>query len=333
MHRSERHHHTQRKHIERFARHKSPTGIDLVWVYERGKNEPYCTNPVNAGVETNYYSLTLNSTGDRRNDVERLINEIETRGTPIVEKLVKGENQLSNEERFLFSDYVALMMFRGPKFRQRVDEYVRETDRANLLNLVNDRTRFMRSLERSGLTLNSADMDAYREWLLAENWHIEIDGTYHMHVMFYVIEAASNVIANMVWEILKAPSVEEIGVEFVTSDNPVLITNYTAEKMWIDIPLSTPTAIIDMPLSPEICFRATWYAAYDSEEIIRRTVNESQVIVINAGMAAKCHSAMYSPFKRPYIGNLLKHGQNLFEILSNVVYGVQAASSVASWSS
>jgi len=71
---------------------------------------------VNTGYEKYLYSVKLEESGERLDDLENMIATIEGKASPILEKLILGVN-LTDQERAEFASFMAIMYVRTDSFR------------------------------------------------------------------------------------------------------------------------------------------------------------------------------------------------------------------------
>ena len=86
-----------------------PHAPSLIWVYEKGKPEPFRTNVKNIAHETDYYP----------DDVEQyLANTIEWPAQPVIDKIRKQE-LITPQDKARLAAYMVVMLKRVPRSRER----------------------------------------------------------------------------------------------------------------------------------------------------------------------------------------------------------------------
>jgi hypothetical protein len=91
------------------------------------KRRDYTTNPTNAFVETDFYTVSSVDAEQDRELIERHIYaEVEGFTTPILNALVCGEFPPSRQHRADFAAFMALMVTRGPHFRAQMDDFAQQ---------------------------------------------------------------------------------------------------------------------------------------------------------------------------------------------------------------
>jgi uncharacterized protein DUF4238 len=158
---------------------------DEIWTYDLEMNTVRPGTVENAAVEGYLYSYTLLD-GTRVNDFEQQIGEMENAAAPVLEKVVKPE-KLTEEERFAFASFIAIMYVRTDAFRLQFAEMMLSAlQLENYATALDDKT-FARKMEvyqkRTGKTLSAKELDDLRNAMLhPEKFSVSVDKEFTLFV-------------------------------------------------------------------------------------------------------------------------------------------------------
>ena len=92
-------------------------GTEMIFAYEKGSRRSFRTNIVNVAQERNYYPK----------DVEkRLANEVEDPSNEVIRRIQAARENISREDKVTLAYYMATMMKRVPRHRQRLKALIPE---------------------------------------------------------------------------------------------------------------------------------------------------------------------------------------------------------------
>lgn len=106
-------HYIPRHYLKGFV---EPNSNDQIWVYEKGKTEPFKTNIKKIVQANNYYPDSVESF---------LSREIESPTAPILKK-IRDRIQPNPEEKFILSKYMSVLLKRVPGYRKRIEKWLPE---------------------------------------------------------------------------------------------------------------------------------------------------------------------------------------------------------------
>lgn len=239
-----RHHYLPRFYLESFSREGTLT------IYDRSKNEYRRQIPEKVAVEKDYYAV-IDADGKKDMGVERFLEKIEHKASLAIKKLDARE-MLTPEENEAIALFVGYMKCRVPDFEKGVNELTEKMLMELSKTLFADEksaASLMKQMEAdagesSGLT--PADMVAF-----AEGGLYEIKQTnrgYTVDMMITMGHKIANLLMNMDWVILQAPS----ETAFITTDNPFVLTppsGHTPGHIYGGYGIATKGALKIMPLS------------------------------------------------------------------------------------
>ncbi len=163
------HHFVPRFYLRRFVDRRQKKH-ELVWAYERGKQEPELRSLDHIAARNNYYTIDLGN-GRKHQGIENMFSIVEGAAASILEKLATGQHQLSSEDREIFSAFLAFGWSRVPKFRDEVEESAAVLLNDYAQNLARDPYNFARTVAevegKTGAKLGGRDApsnsgEAYR---------------------------------------------------------------------------------------------------------------------------------------------------------------------------
>ena len=109
-----RHHYLPQFYLEGFCRDGH------LWVFDREANELRRQTPVNTAVMKQYYTVE-DEGGEKNNDIELFLSQIESVSKPVVQKVV-SKAQMSSEDKEVMSVFIAFLMNRVPDFEKSINK-------------------------------------------------------------------------------------------------------------------------------------------------------------------------------------------------------------------
>ena len=163
-----RHHYVPQFYLKRFSISTKP---DIVCVYTRRK-EPFYSHVCNVALEKHFYTVNLELTGEKSDQIEKMFSKIEGDTAPLFMRLASDiDIEFSDDELTLLSLFIAHLYNRGPAFRRK--QYDAEViRRKKLIEFVaQDRERFAKMTKEAGLTFRDKnDAESMRQsWLDFDN--------------------------------------------------------------------------------------------------------------------------------------------------------------------
>lgn len=249
-----------------------------VWIFERGKKEPYRKAPANAASETRFYDVEgLN--GKLSSVVEDLLSQLESLSSEVLRKILVRQS-LTQGERYAFAMFVVSMRVRIPYFKESFAQVVKDLARkfmemsALQPGLLEE---YLREREaRTGEKIE-IDVEEWRKSILSEEspYEITVNPGLIMRIMLDAIanEDLSQVLTDMQWNFLIAPE----NSYFVTSDLPVVVVDPKNRTKGAGFK-SSASVELTFPLSATMCLLATWSREQDgyveTDQELLREINQ-----------------------------------------------------------
>jgi hypothetical protein len=263
----------------------------MIWVYPRD-GEPRLASIKNVAQASGFYDQ----------DVERDLNTyVEAPANPVFDKLRRGESIDIDEERFRVALYLATMVKRVPRNRERGEALVPE--------LLEETIAEFRSFIMDYASQRGATPDRRQQWLdnlkaIEEKWRVETP--------FAVIDEIRKpwpsgrevaTIYGMQWRVLVAEPPEM----FVTSDNPA----FFFESIGIT---KDHDGELCFPLSPTHCLHCS-HQRVAGRALVFMTFDREIVREMNRRIASAATSIVMAHEKRAFPIKLLrKRSPNLSRI-------------------
>ncbi len=188
-------------------------------VYERGREGPFSLTPAKAARQRNYYSFK-NKDGKFDDQIERFLDEqVESPAMAVIRKLVQNEEQLPWNERVALARWIAFQEFRTPLQREGIEQTAQkliETTMQMLAVVPGVIEEALEKLNEQGKEYGVTAEDV-RKGIEADAFRIRINPMLSLETMT-VAEEVVPILAEMKWTLVTAAN----GVQFVTSDHPVL---------------------------------------------------------------------------------------------------------------
>jgi hypothetical protein len=217
-----------------------------VYVYERGRDDPYRQHPKKVARQTNYYSFRQPD-GTLNDSAEDLLGRVESDALPVLRSLAGGRFQNTWAERERLGLFIALQELRVPWTRKNfenmygalVDHFAKF--RARIPGLLE---QDLRELEAEGEALQGVTADNLRAFLDRGKYTINVDPAVSLQSMIQLAPMIGAIYQEMEWRVFRATE-----VAFVTSDNPVAKLNPAAPGFMGNLGLFHPTIEVRFPLS------------------------------------------------------------------------------------
>lgn len=288
------HHYVPQKYLSAFEDPEHPGSL---WEYRRGfgyaprAKRTSHANPRLSSIakhvarDVGHYALPLRDGSVDYNTIEDKLQRLETPSDRILVKIAARQD-VSSEERETFADYLLLTHGRVPARKQRVEGnwpevWARERDRLVIPTL--------RRLE-SMLDAPEDSGGRSREWILRQRDSLlEMLSEYEKglpreielrSLVEHRMEKMRAAVLAMSWQFLTAPD----GHFFVTSDNPVVITDAGFGLRWL-------FAEIVFPVTPRVALACT----YQELPPGYRRATWGQAKEVNRRVIASATAAVYSP--------------------------------------
>lgn len=239
-----RQHFLPKFYLEKFTKNGT------IAVFDRELNEIRIQQPINTCVVGHLYTFE-DSEGRKRYELERLLNEYETKASSVIAKLEIKEN-INNEERIDLAIFVALAEFRTPHMFDSIkslsSSLTLDFIKNSFYNVEEVRER-MRGKPDTPTTEPELDKKAREliDYVQSNKYKIETNHSWAVKVSMENAFKIAPIIAGRNWDIIHLMSEKK---SFVTTDAPVFLTTVTPRiDNFYGIGFGNSDALVLFPLS------------------------------------------------------------------------------------
>lgn len=255
MSRPKRHHWISRGvQFRRFS--EDPSASDAyIWRLTKATGMRSRVNPRNEAVIGHFYSIELKD-GTLDPAAEHALAYAESEAAKIIEILHEPGGQLSIEQRWLFSVFIGLTMFRTPAMREHLNRIASEAHREFFRAKLVYPGWWEEAMQATGAEGTAEELEANRRRLVREidedNARIVHPPNYEILQMLKLAMELSDLVGSFSWTLLRADG----KASFVLGDTPV--TTFDPEPFTGAEGLaSSPRAETTLPLGPELALLMT----------------------------------------------------------------------------
>ncbi|MEC0094349.1 DUF4238 domain-containing protein [Paenibacillus macquariensis] len=227
-----------------------------LWVHTPD-DQPKAKAPKNVAHGNGYYNVRTDD-GEVSQELEHAFSLFEGEAGKILHNITINNKSITIHEKALLSEFIYYMHTRVPNFRENVNRFTSDISKM-IMQVASAHPEYLhgvlKEVDRLNGEENDHDIDGLIEFIQSDRYTIEVPQERSIQLMIDLAEKISEVIFNMRWEFLIAPS----GVYFVTSDNPVVLLNpKNTSNFFGDGFRSSPSVEMTFPLSPKCCLLGTW---------------------------------------------------------------------------
>lgn len=230
-----------------------------IWVADFQEGSVERRAPRNVGKKANYYAFPE---FDRAADetIEELFSKIESTAAPILRKMLRGELELTDQERADLLFFVAFFVTRVPFFRNLLEEAAGKLGKMVLQLSASGPEHFERTLQKATEgqeALTPQRMEEIRQWVLdGKNYTVRGLPVLSLGLGFQLAyETIYPIFDDMTWALLR-PAGQGY---FVSSDSPVSWIDPTPRPAFLrGHGLAMRSVEVTFPLFPRLCLLGTW---------------------------------------------------------------------------
>jgi hypothetical protein len=238
---------------------RSPRHGASVWEVDMLAGSVRRKPPKRVATERDYYSF-IDPTGEINHQIEEMLSAVESRAAPLVAKLQLTKLDLTEEERSGVAVFVAFLMVRVPAIRGYIEEAWGKLGES-LLRLSARHPEHFKQTMTKALTaagqppLSKAETERMRQLALDPAKHFTIKGRPEASLAqaLEMVIRIAGLLFEMRWELLAVTGSERL----ITGDMPVTWRDPTGPKAF-GAGLGMPGVELSLPLSPSVCFVASW---------------------------------------------------------------------------
>jgi hypothetical protein len=271
MHTKKRHHYVPKFYLSGFT---IPADESQLWVYEKGKEEPFKASPDSIGFQKYYYSFEkVDGTRDT-NTIEDMYSKVEQSAAKVIGKIANRE-VIDGQAKANLAYFIAFQITRVPRFRKHIEAVDREAVKLVAASLASDPNHFAsikRSYElKTGKPLDYTH-DECRKFVEA-GIEVVIKPESSLPMALLLPQTMWRTIAAMKWQYLIAPWRQK----FITTDSPVFYCNPSRPSADVfDTGLMDKKVELTLPLTRDAALVARWFGKEGYAK-----ANESQVKRLN----------------------------------------------------
>ena len=318
-------HYVPRAYLKRFT-----DTFGTLWVLEKGR-KPRASRPKDEAHRKDFY--THRERGVRDETAERILSALESRVSPVLQKIANPQFQMSPEQVGSLYLFVALMFVRVPAWREFLGKYAAARMKSLDMKVARDPEQFhadfVESQKRFGrdidLNQSKVESEKLRSLILSGEYEIEQRSVgFNLGMMFYSMFDVAEELTSFGFQILRAPNTPTSNpslprlpetTAFVTCDNPVITIRPQLDgTAAAGVGFGRPGTEVYMPLNKRCCLRLARGLkpahAWVSEQFTRQ---------INTQIMANASQFVYSSRGEKRLGRLfdefgskMKIGENAF---------------------
>lgn len=242
-------HITPQFYLKEFIEETPPEGQEpYLWVFDFGKAGWKKKAPKNIAYELDLYAF-INNSGIKSFEIEEAFSKLEGEMSTVFRNKIKNRQCLSDYERAVASEFVAIMMTRTIKFKDAINCFV--SDIANkFLQMFLARSQDFDNLRHEYKRKTGKDFPKIDANTLS-NIKIEAAHDFLLGMMIAPVTEIRKDILIMNWTFLYSHN-----NHFITSDSPVVF--YTSSPLSKFEGVGIYNSEIYFPLSKNICMIISW---------------------------------------------------------------------------
>jgi len=253
---------------------------DYLWIYEKPTKKVFKRAPKNIGFQNYFYSVKVEE--EISSIIEDGLAEIESEVAALFLQIINGRTKISDlKERYNFGRFICFLNYRT----------VKADTIFNILNQNVLKDAFVDQMNHEGgveeyLNKHGKDWSPERFVDSFNKMKLKLPKEMKLHLM---INAAARMIPSLCvrkWSFLK---VHSNSIPFITSDHPVILYNANCPQDNFMPGYYLKETEIFFPISPEICF----YASFSTKEGTQLISNE-EVIKINTKINEFANQYLFS---------------------------------------
>jgi len=290
------HHFVPQFYLRGFRDAKVPTRQGpRIWVADLKDRTVQLRAPKSVAYSVDYYALPDPA---RAQELETALGRIESDAAPAVAQLLGGQLDLSEQARAYLGNFMALLVTRGPFFRDKVGDVSAQVMERMIMGTVRNPARFERSFREAnaGKELTSEHIEKTRRRILASGVEAKALPVVSLLPLARVANRVLPLLLKMEWAFFVAAG----EMKFLTCDTPLSWVDPTLPLGPYGSGLAMRNVEVTFPIGPRLCLIATWregntgHAEVDDEivhQINRRRVDSSSRFVF-ADSEAGARSAL-----------------------------------------
>ncbi|MEK6725694.1 MAG: DUF4238 domain-containing protein [Deltaproteobacteria bacterium] len=285
-----------------------PSSDNMIWVYNKGSNNPFCEKPENIGLEKHYHTFeNLDGSKDTNTIEDYFCHVWEGPTKTIIDQIKAGKFPVGDDRKF-FASFLGLSFTRSPNHRANVDYATAQMLKSFSQFSATNQEYFVQSLKdyeyKMGEKLTD-DPEELRQYILEGRYDVKVTPELYLKMFISHGIQLGLVIAKMKWAFIRATD----RFSFLTSDNPFFFhdPSPSSSSFWRGVGLLNENVEVTFPISKELALIATWKDSMTEMYIqgsheLARTINRCSV--------AAAHRAVYASEKSDALLRLVRKFAN-----------------------
>ena len=291
-----RHHYVSQFYLRGF---KPSIHEPYIWVYDKRENWVKQCSIKDIALEKDYFSYTTKDGEKDYDSLENFFSQLETLVAPVIRKLHRKE-LITDEERLIFSAFLAFSIARTPMHRKRIQKLVDGFLKQKTIELTKDIDNFksiIEQLEKTGKIAPNTDLDKIKDFIDSKEYDVNPSREYQLIFLLDAFRLVTPFL-KMKWTFPFAVG----GFKYITSDNPVFVFCPSVKgQFMVDFGLAFKDVEVTFPLSKDLAFHAFWDCREGYCEASREVVAK-----LNMRTMVSTLRYVYSPFKSNSLLNTIR---------------------------
>lgn len=301
---SVRHHFVPQFYLQGFV---DPENPPFMWVYRKDGDQIIKSSVKDTAVHSHYYSFDTKSGARDSQSIEKFFSELEGNTATVFKKILNKE-ALNNDERSIFSAFLAFTFTRVPNYRENmVNKPTGQLMKKVHIMMASDKDRFEAHIRKfEADTGNKVDMplEELRQYILKGNYDVKVGNPgYSLSFLLRTAEDLIPIFHQMHWAFLETSD----DMYFLTSDNPLYYMDSTHKPgSFYGVGLLNKSIEVTFPISKNLMFLGTWEGSegyLPATEKIRDILNRRTITSAKDFVFAPENSIELSKLVQKYKGS------------------------------
>lgn len=253
---SVRHHFVPQFYLQGFVDSKNPP---FMWIYRKDGGDIIKSSVKDTAVHSHYYSFKTKSGGRDSQSIEKFFSEIEG-NTATVFKKILSKKDLDNDERSIFSAFLAFSFTRVPNYRENmIEKPTGQLMKKMHMMMAANKEHFEAHIRRfEAETGNKLDrpVEEMRQYILKGDYDVKVGNPeYSLSFALRSAEDLAAIFHQMHWAFFETSG----DTYFLTSDNPLYYMDPTYKRgSFYGVGLLNKKIEVTFPISKNLMFLGTW---------------------------------------------------------------------------
>jgi len=304
MNRKKKHHYLPISYLNGFCDQKN-----MIWTYHKDLSaEPHCQKPENTAFIKNFYAMEREDGSLDTNTFEDALSDIIEGPAANALNSLRFSQIPSFDDQQQLALFIGFMLARTPSYRKFYEEQHNKEYELQLKFIATSKERFLKWSDEYKKLNNEPlanDIEELRQEILNDEYKIQVHPNLRLYIMQKISLSTSFILADMKWIIEKSGN----NIHFITSDNPIIVTNPNYQGGYYTPSLLTEGTEIYIPISKDI----NLLMIKSEEEVLDIQINVVNKEVIkkrNRAIVSTASRFIYSPEKNDKIIRMIKNANN-----------------------